>query len=121
VTDRIELRGLAFTGYHGVLPEERRQGQPFLVDVTLEVDTGAAAASDDLADTVDYAAVASAVRDVVTGAPVDLIETLAQRVADGCLAVDARVGAVVVAVHKPQAPVGVEVDDVVVTIRRELR
>lgn len=119
MSDRIELRGLAFTGYHGVLPEERRQGQPFLVDITLETVTRAAAASDDLADTVDYAAVAAAVRDVVTGDAVDLIETLAQRIADRCLATDARIGAVVVAVHKPQAPVGVDVGDVVVTIRRE--
>jgi dihydroneopterin aldolase len=109
---------MRFTGRHGVLPEEREHGQSFVVDVVLETDTSAAAASDALADTVDYAAVAAAVRDVVTGEPVDLIETLAQRLAERCLAVDPRVDAVVVSVHKPEAPVGVGLDDVVVTVRR---
>jgi len=117
VTDRIELRGLRFTGHHGVLPEERVQGQLFLVDVALDVDTAPAADSDDLTRTVDYAKVAAAVGGVVTGEPVDLIETLAQRVADVCLA-DPLVTSVTVTVHKPEAPVGVPFDDVVVTIRR---
>jgi dihydroneopterin aldolase len=115
--DRIELVGLRAKGFHGVLDFEREQGQEFVVDVVLHVDTRAAAAADDLAETVDYGAVAVAVSDVVTGDPVDLIETLAARVADACLAA-ARVDAVDVAVHKPQAPIPVPFADVVVRVHR---
>ncbi|MFN8125245.1 MAG: dihydroneopterin aldolase [Candidatus Nanopelagicales bacterium] len=117
MTDRILLRGLRARGFHGVLPEERRDGQEFIVDVELSSDTRAAAASDDLADTVDYAAVAAAVLEVVTGDPVDLIETLAQRIADTCLTF-VGVDAVEVTVHKPEAPVGVPFTDVELRIRR---
>lgn len=119
-SDRIELRGLRVRGHHGVLPDERRDGQTFVVDVVLEVDTRAAAASDDLTATVDYAALADRLVTVVAGEPVDLIETLAGRLADVALA-DERVSAAEVAVHKPEAPVGHPVDDVVVRIRRVRR
>lgn len=117
MSDRIELRGLRARGRHGVLPEERRDGQVFVVDVALDVDTSPAAASDALADTVDYSTLARRLEQVVSGPPVDLIETLAQRLADVCLS-EPLVSAAEVRVHKPQAPVGVPVDDVVVTIRR---
>jgi dihydroneopterin aldolase len=117
VTDRIELLGLRVRGHHGVLPQERRDGQTFVVDVVLEVDTRPAAGSDDLADTVDYAGLADRLVAVIAGEPVDLIETLAQRLADVALA-EVRVTGVEVAVHKPEAPVGHPVDDVVVRIRR---
>lgn len=118
MTDRVEILGLRVHGNHGVLEAERRDGQPFVVDVVLETDTSAAAASDDLAETVDYAVVAQRVAAIVGGDPVDLIETLAARIAEACLA-ESRVTAVEVAVHKPEAPVGVAFDDVVVRIRRE--
>jgi 7,8-dihydroneopterin aldolase/epimerase/oxygenase len=117
MTDRIELWGLRARGFHGVLEHERRDGQDFVVDVGLDVDTAPAAASDDLAQTVDYGALAESIAAVVSGEPVDLIETLAQRLADVCLQ-DPRVRAVDVAVHKPSAPVTVPVEDVVVRIRR---
>ena len=117
VRDRIALRGLRARGRHGVLPAEREGGQVFLVDVVLDVDTRAAAAGDDLAATVDYAGLSTAVVELVEGEPVRLIETLAARVADRCLA-ESRVLAVEVTVHKPQAPVPVTFDDVTVTIRR---
>ena len=119
-SDRIELRGLRLRGHHGVLPQERRDGQTFVVDVVLEVDTRAAAESDDLADTVDYAALAARLADVVSGEPVNLIETLAARLASVALDADG-VAAAEVTVHKPEAPVGQPVDDVVVHIRRERR
>lgn len=115
--DRLVLRGLRARGHHGVLPAERVDGQEFVVDVDLGVDTRGAAASDALADTVDYAVLAAALRDALVNEPVDLIETLAQRLADVCLA-DPRVHDVVVTVHKPEAPVGVPVDDVSLTITR---
>ncbi|HET7530560.1 MAG TPA: dihydroneopterin aldolase [Mycobacteriales bacterium] len=117
MTDRIELVGLRARGFHGVLPHERRDGQDFVVDVALDVDTASAAASDDLADTVDYGALSVDIAGVVTGEPVALIETLAQRIADVCLR-DGRVRSVDVVVHKPSAPVTVPVEDVVVRIHR---
>jgi dihydroneopterin aldolase len=117
MTDRIELVGLLARGYHGVLEHERRDGQDFVVDVALEVDTGPAATTDDLARTVDYGELAESIAAVVSGEPVNLIETLAQRIADLCLR-DERVRAVDVAVHKPMAPVTVPVEDIVVRIRR---
>lgn len=115
--DRIALRGLRVRGHHGVLAEERRDGQLFGVDVVLETDVSAAAAADDLAQTVDYATVARQVAAIVGGEPVDLIETVAVRVADACLA-HPGVQAVEVTVHKPQAPIGMPFDDVTVTVRR---
>jgi dihydroneopterin aldolase len=116
--DRVELVGLRATGRHGVLAHETALGQPFVVDVTLHLDTGEAAATDDLAATVDYGTLAQEVVAVVTGEPVQLIETLAQRIADVALR-PARVQAVDVRVHKPEAPISVPFDDVIVTIRRE--
>lgn len=115
--DRIAVTGITARGFHGVLDHERRDGQTFVVDVALGVDTRAAADTDDLALTVDYSAVAADIVAVVAGEPVDLIETLAQRVATSCLARDL-VALVEVVVHKPEAPVGVPFDDVTVTIVR---
>lgn len=115
--DAVELRGLAARGHHGVLPAERELGQVFVVDVVLHLDTRPAAATDDLAAAVSYAEVAQAVHAVVTGEPVDLLETLAARVAGAVLA-DLRVRAVDVAVHKPHAPVAVPFADVVVRTSR---
>jgi 7,8-dihydroneopterin aldolase/epimerase/oxygenase len=117
VSDRIVLRGLRAVGHHGVYAEEREKGQPFVVDVVLEVDTSAAATSDEVTDTVHYGELAQRVVAVVEGEPVNLIETLAQRIADMCLD-DHRVNAVEVTVHKPEAPVGVEFSDVAVSIVR---
>ncbi|HEX3705470.1 MAG TPA: dihydroneopterin aldolase [Mycobacteriales bacterium] len=118
MTDQIALRGVRAFGYHGVLADERRDGQPFVIDAVLSVDTRFAAASDDLDDTVDYGALAQRLAGIVEGEPVNLIETLAQRLADACLESE-RVAAVEVTVHKPDAPTGVTVDDVTVTINRD--
>jgi dihydroneopterin aldolase len=118
MNDRIGLRGLRVRGYHGVLPTEREHGQEFVVDVDLEVDTRWASATDELSDTVDYAALSERIAAVVSGDPVNLIETLAARLADVCLT-DPHVRAVTVEVHKPDAPVSVAVDDITVRIRRE--
>lgn len=117
MSDTIALRGLRARGYHGVLDAERRDGQEFVIDAVLEVDTRAAAAHDQLAQTVDYGALADALVAVVTGEPVCLLETLAARLAEVCLA-DGRAAAVTVTVHKPQAPIPHEFTDVAVTIRR---
>ena len=115
--DRISLSGLHAYGYHGVLPAEREQGQEFIADAVLWLDTSAAAAADDLSRTVDYGALAGRLAEIISGEPVALIETLAQRLATACLA-DARVTHAEITVHKPDAPVGVPVTDISVTIRR---
>ena len=104
-------------GHHGVFEHERLEGQEFSVDVALEVRTSAAAGSDDLADTVDYGHVANAVHALIVGEPVDLIETLAERIADACLGFTG-VEQVTVTVHKPNAPIEVPFDDVELTIVR---
>jgi dihydroneopterin aldolase/2-amino-4-hydroxy-6-hydroxymethyldihydropteridine diphosphokinase len=118
MSDRISLYAVRARGFHGVLPEEKAQGQEFVVDVLLDVDLSRAADTDDLAHTVSYADVAADVVALVEGDPVDLIETLAGRIADAVLA-RPMVEAAEVTVHKPQAPVGVPFGDVAVTIRRE--
>lgn len=118
MTDRIALRGVRATGFHGVYPDERRDGQEFVADVTLELDLAPAALSDDVADTVHYGELAETVAAILSGDPVDLLETLAARIAVAALA-DERVDAVEVTVHKPQAPIAVPFGDVAVTIRRE--
>ncbi|WP_236967834.1 dihydroneopterin aldolase [Microbacterium aurantiacum] len=117
VADRITLSGLRVFGYHGVYDDEKRDGQDFVVDLRLDLDTRPAAASDDVADTVHYGELAASVAAVVAGDPVDLLETLAQRIADVALA-DDRVARVEVTVHKPQAPIALHFDDVSVTIAR---
>jgi dihydroneopterin aldolase len=117
VTDTIALTGLRARGRHGVYDFERASGQEFVVDVVLELDLVAASRSDDVADTVHYGELADKLVAVVTGEPVRLIETLAQHLADVCLA-DRRVSAATVTVHKPQAPIRHEFADVAVTLRR---
>jgi dihydroneopterin aldolase len=118
--DRLSIRGIEVHGHHGVFGFERRDGQPFVVDLVLGVDTRPAAASDDLADTVDYGALTLRVKEAVERDPVDLVETVAQRVADVCLA-DDRVGWAEVTLHKPQAPIEATFDDVALTIHRSRR
>jgi 7,8-dihydroneopterin aldolase/epimerase/oxygenase len=115
--DRITVTGIETFGHHGVLAHEREFGQRFVVDIALEVDLSAAGVSDDLADTVDYGALAGDVAAIVGGEPVDLIETVAARIADLGLA-DPRVQAVEVTVHKPAAPIPVVAQEVAVTLRR---
>jgi dihydroneopterin aldolase len=117
MTDRIELIGLRARGRHGVFAAERRDGQEFVVDVALEVDVSVAAASDELADTVDYGVLAQGLAAVIEGEPVNLLETLAERLAAVCLA-DERVAAATLTVHKPHAPIPLDFADVGVTIRR---
>ncbi|MGY2064670.1 dihydroneopterin aldolase [Blastococcus sp. SYSU DS0619] len=118
--DRIAVRGIRAHAHHGVYAFERERGQMFRADAVLELDTSAAAAGDDLDRTVNYADLAQQLHAVLNGEPVNLLETLAQRLADVCLA-NELVDAVEITVHKPEAELGVPFDDVTVTIRRERR
>jgi len=117
MSDRLALRGLVVRGHHGVFDHERADGQDFIVDVALDIDTSRAACSDDLADTVDYGTLAATIAAIVSGEPVNLLETVAERIAQACLD-DVRVGSVEVSVHKPHAPIPLTFGDVVVTIVR---
>jgi dihydroneopterin aldolase len=117
MSDLISLTGLRARGRHGVYDFERARGQEFVVDVVLELDLATAAASDDVADTVHYGDLAERLIKIVEGDPVNLIETLADRLAAACL-VGTGVSAATVTVHKPQAPIPHEFADVAVTLRR---
>jgi dihydroneopterin aldolase len=116
--DELALSGIECFGHHGVFDHERREGQTFVVDVTLGLDTAPGARSDDLRDTVDYGSLVAAVKAAVERDPVNLIETLAQRIADVCLT-DDRVEWARVTVHKPDAPIEATFSDVALTITRK--
>ena len=117
--DEILLEGMRFYGYHGVHPEERRLGQRFVIDVALAVDLRSAGETDDLAQTVSYSAAYAEVRQIVEGEPRQLIEAVAEGIADAMLALDTRVQRVRVRVAKPEAPVkGSVLDTVAVRITR---
>jgi dihydroneopterin aldolase len=115
--DEITLTGLRASAHHGVLEHERRTGQVFLIDVTVGMDFAAAAASDDLDATIHYGELAEEVVAAVERDPVDLIETVAERVAEVVLAHE-RALLVTVTVHKPSAPIAVPFEDVSVRIVR---
>lgn len=116
--DQIVLSGVSAVGRHGVFEGERREGQLFVADVVAHLDTRRAAAGDDLALTVNYGVLAEQVAAVLAGDPADLVETVAERIAATVLA-SPLVAAVDVLLHKPQAPITVPFDDVVVSIHRD--
>lgn len=118
--DKITITGLHVQGRHGVLEAEHEEPQEFVIDVTLYLDLSDATRSDDLTDTVSYDQIAHRIVSVVQGEHVDLIERLAQKIADSVL-LSYRVSRVRVTVHKPHAPMAVDFDDVSVTIERNQR
>lgn len=117
--DSITLRGLRVRAHHGVMERERATGQAFVVDVKACLDLSEAGATDDLPSTLDYGTLAEAIHRRVSGERWNLIERVAERVADLVLE-DGRVVRVEVTVHKPEAPIGVEFEDVSVTVVRPL-
>ena len=116
-SDRIELRGLRAAGICGALPEEQERAQPFEVDLDVEADLGPAGRSDDLADTLDYGAIAAAVERVITTERFTLLERLAARLAEVVMS-DPRATAVTVTVRKLRPPVPQLLDTSGVRIRR---
>jgi dihydroneopterin aldolase len=118
VSDRITVRGMRFLGRHGVGLEERLEPQPFEVDVIVRADLSRSAASDDLADTIDYSGVFTTVQAVVEGQSFRLIEALAGAIIQALLASDARIGDVEVAVRKPKAPLPGAFETVEARVRR---
>jgi dihydroneopterin aldolase len=118
--DQLSVTGIECWAHHGVFDHERRDGQRFVVDLTLGLDTRPAAATDDLQETVDYGSLVAQVKAAVESDPVDLVETLADRVAGVCLS-GSRVEWVKVTVHKPEAPIEAQFADVALTIRRDAK
>lgn len=116
--DTITLSGITAVGHHGVFEHERRDGQPFIVDVVLHLDLRPAGESDDLTRTAHYGELAEQVCGLIEGEPLNLIEALAERIARHVLA-SFQVDAVDVTVHKPKAPIEVPFSDVAVSIHRE--
>jgi dihydroneopterin aldolase len=115
--DTIRLTGLRVFAYHGVLAEERASGQEFVIDVTVFADLSTAGANDELSDTVDYGNLAAAIHNRATTERWNLLERVAERVADLVLE-DERAAGVEVNVHKPAAPIPVPFEDVAVSIAR---
>jgi len=115
--DRITLSGVTAVGHHGVFDFERREGQPFVVDAVLHLDFARAAESDDVRDTAHYGEVAQRITEWIAGEPLNLIEGLAVRIAEGLLA-EFQLQAVDITVHKPQAPIEVPFGDVSVSVYR---
>lgn len=119
VSDVIRIEGIEAFGYHGVFPQEKREGQTFLVDVDIETSFDEAIAHDNVAYTVDYGVVAERVAEIIQGEPADLIETVCDRIVTMVLSLE-RVKATRVTIHKPQAPISVPFAGVSVSRRREV-
>ena len=116
--DRITLTGVSAVGFHGVLEEEQRTGQPFVVDLVLHLDLHPAGTTDDLTRTVHYGQVAERVHETVVGTRFQLVEALAEEIARRLFADFPALAALEVTVHKPEAPIEVPFSDVAVSIVR---
>ena len=117
--DKIVISGIRATGFHGVLPEERRDGQSFIVDCELFLNLNPAIKSDDLRKTIDYGEVALTIREIIEGPAFNLIEALAGRIGEALLKRYRKVQKVIVTVHKPEAPIPVDFLDVAVVVERK--
>jgi dihydroneopterin aldolase len=118
VNDVIHLSGLEVFAHHGVFDHEKETGQRFVIDADIEWDGSPAAVSDNLADTLDYQAVAVAIRDAVASDPVDLLEALALRVLKVIFAFE-KAEAVTLTIHKPDVEMPVDIAGVAITVHRQ--
>jgi dihydroneopterin aldolase len=118
MSDLITIKGIWGFGYHGVFDHEAKNGQDFFVDLEIHLDLSRASISDELSDTIDYGALADVVVEEITGERVQLIETLAGRIADRIKAGHSEISKIAVTVHKPKAPISAQATDISVTIIR---
>ena len=118
MSDQIRVTGIKAFGYHGVLPHEATEGQEFIVDLLITLDLRAVSLSDDLNETINYADLAQIAHDNIVGERVQLIERLAGRIAEEISSAYSQITSVSVTVHKPHAPVTVDLEDISVTITR---
>ena len=119
MSDKFILTGIEIFGHHGDLPEERKLGQKFLVDLELNLDLSVAGKSDELSDTVDYPKVLEITEKIVAGKPKNLIETVAEEIAENILKNFPKVESVKVVLHKPHAPLKIKYSDAAVSIFRQ--
>jgi dihydroneopterin aldolase len=118
VSDRIIITGISAIGYHGVYPDERKNGQLFIVDAILNLDLSVPGSNDHLINTVDYSKVSQLIQNLIIGEPYSLIESLAETISEQILNSYSLVRNVIITVHKPNADVGVTVSDIAVEIER---
>jgi dihydroneopterin aldolase len=118
MSDQITITGIHGYGHHGLFENERSNGQDFYVDLILNLDLSQAAQSDAIEDTVNYAEITELTHKEITTNPVNLIEKLAYRIAERILSSHPKVKAITVTVHKPQAPVGLKVQDISVVVNK---
>jgi 7,8-dihydroneopterin aldolase/epimerase/oxygenase len=118
MNDQITITGIHGYGHHGLFENERSNGQDFYVDLILNLDLSQAAQSDAIEDTVNYAEITELTHQEITTDPVNLIEKLAYRIAERILSSHPKVKAITVTVHKPQAPVGLKVQDISVVVNK---
>lgn len=118
MSDKISLKGIWGFGYHGIFEHEAKNGQDFFVDLDISLDLSKPSKSDDLAETIDYGALADLVVEEITGERVKLIERLAGRIADRIKSGHPEITSITVTVHKPKAPVSAQTSDISVTITR---
>jgi dihydroneopterin aldolase len=116
MSDKLNLTGIRGFGYHGVFESERKNGQEFVVDV--EIETKFKNLNDDLTKTIDYSKLVDLVSTEITSNPVNLIETLAERIAEKIMNFDKKIKALTITVHKPAAPVSANLSDISVTISK---
>ncbi|MEN9603551.1 MAG: hypothetical protein RLZZ06_750 [Actinomycetota bacterium] len=118
---KIKIKGLRVYAHHGVFDFERQNGQDFYIDVTIWV-AGKSTVTDDLAHTVHYGDLAKALVEAAKNQPVDLLETLAQRLLDLTLnfgggSLSGLIKKAKITVHKPNAPIPYDFEDVSVTLK----
>ena len=118
MSDSIFINGLVLHAYHGVMPHEGKVGQPFILDLVLDIDLANAAKSDKLADTISYDTVVHVISRTFTGKRYRLVEAAAGAVADALLLNFKSVTSLRITVHKPHAPVAAVFKDVGVTLTR---
>ena len=117
MSDKILITGIQALGYHGLLEDERKNGQLFVVDAEVELDLSEAAKNDDIKKSVDYNALAILIHSEITGPAVNLIESLAHRIGIKALETFKEIDEIKVTVHKPKAPIEVSFADVSVSIK----
>ena len=117
MSDKISITGIQAHGYHGLLEDEKKNGQPFIVDVEVDLNLSKAAKNDDIKKSVDYNALAVLIHSEITGPAVNLIESLAHRIGIKALETFKEIDEIKVTVHKPKAPIEVSFTDVSVSIK----
>ena len=117
MSDKILIKGIQALGYHGLLEDERKNGQLFIVDAEVELDLSEAAKNDDIKKSVDYNALAILIHSEITGPAVNIIESLAHRIGIKALEAFKEIDEIKVTVHKPKAPIEVSFTDVSVSIK----